>query len=209
MSFFMVFYKQLSAFWTNLISNCDPKRKPEKIGDTMNKKTMYLIVAVLVIVIIVAGAAAYILMNNGGGGTNATPTPAPTTAPTVVGASSLQFTVDETTNGANQVIYNFAVKNFNASNEMLRVDIPSANYSLVVKLADSTSFSSVDNGATWIAGDFVTDAGFATTLNNYVTELANWNGHDATYSYTAGQISNVISAIHVNPPLEDSLFATS
>ena len=91
----------------------------------MNKNTMYIIVAVLVIVIIVAGAAAYILMNNNGnGGTNATPTPSPTTAPTVVGASSLQFTVDETTNGATPVTYNYAVKNFNASNEMLRVDIP-------------------------------------------------------------------------------------
>jgi hypothetical protein len=179
----------------------------------MNKKTMYLIVAVLVIVIIVAGAAAYILMNNGNGGTNATPTPAPTTAPTVVGASSLQFTVQETTSGTSPVTYDYAVKNFNASNQMLRVDIPggaAGNYSYIIKLADSTSYLSVDNGVTWTSSDFATDAtNFGTLLNNYVIELANWNGHDATYSYTAGQISNVISALHVNPPLEDSLFATS
>jgi hypothetical protein len=179
----------------------------------MNKKNMYLILAVLVIVIIIAGAAAYVLMNNNGdGGTNATPTPLPTTVPTVVGASSLQFTVQETTSGGSPVTYNYAVKNFNASNEMLRVDIPggsAGNYSYIIKLADSTSFLSIDGGATWTASDFGTDASFATSLNNYVTELANWNGHDATYSYTAGQISNVISALHVNPPLEDSLFATS
>ena len=173
---------------------------------------MYIIVAVLVIVIIVAGAAAYILMGNGGGGTSATPTPAPTTAPTVVGASSLQFIVQETTSGGSPVTYNFAVKNFNASNEMIRIDIPggsAGNYSYIIKLADSTSFLSIDNGATWTASSFGTDASFATSLNNYVTELANWNGHDATFTYTAGQITNVISALHVNPDLSDSLFATS
>jgi hypothetical protein len=95
---------------------------------------------------------------------------------------------------------------------MLRVDIPggsAGNYSYIIKLADSTSFLSIDNGVHWTASNFGTDASFATNLNNYVTELANWNGHDASFSYTAGQISNVISAIHVNPALEDSLFATS
>jgi uncharacterized protein YpmB len=179
----------------------------------MNKKTMYLIVAALVIVIIIAGAAAYVLMNNGGGGTtNPTTTPSPTPAPSVLSATSLQFTVQETTSGGSPVTYNYAVKNFNASNEMLRVDIPGGsdgNYSYIIKLADSTSFFSMDNGATWTASDFLSDVSFATFLNDYVTELANWNGHDATFSYSVGEISNVISAIHVDPPLEDSLFATS
>jgi hypothetical protein len=178
----------------------------------MNKKTMYAIVAVIVIVIIIAGAAAYILMGNGGGTTNATPTPAPTTTPTVVGASSLQFTVDETTSGGSPVTYNYAVKNFNASNEMLRVDIPggsAGNYSYIIKLADSTSYLSADNGVTWTASDFATDAAFATSLNDYVTALVSWNGHDATYTYTAGSITNVISALHINPDLSDSMFATS
>lgn len=178
----------------------------------MNKQTTYIIVAVLVIVIIIAGAAAYLLMNNGGnGGTTATPTPTP--APlSVVGATSLQFTVDETTSGGSPVTYNYATRNFNSSTAEIRVDIPAGeagNFSYIVKLADSTSFISMDNGATWAASDFATDAAYATLLNDYVTALYSWNGHDATYTYTAGQITNVISAIHVDPVLPDSLFATS
>ena len=178
----------------------------------MNKQTTYIIVAVLVIVIIIAGAAAYILMNNGGnGGTNATPTPTP--APlSVVGATSLQFTVVETTSGGSPVTYNYATRNFNASNEEIRVDIPggeAGNFSFIVKLADSTSFISMDNGATWTASDFGTDAAYATSLNDYVTALYSWNGHDETYTYSVGEITNVISAIHVDPVLPDSLFATS
>ena len=176
----------------------------------MNKKTIYIIVAVLVIIIIIAGAAVY-LLGIGGIGGQPTPTPTPTPA-TVVGATSLQFTVDETTSGGSPVTYNYAVRNFNASNEELRVDIPggsAGNYSYIIKLSDSTSFLSLDNGVTWTASTFATDANFATLLNDYVTNLYNWNGQDATYTYTSGSITNAISAIHVNPTLADSLFATS
>ena len=176
----------------------------------MNKKTIYIIVAVLVIIIIIAGAAVY-LLGIGGIGGQPTPTPTPTPA-TVVGATSLQFTVDETTSGGSPVTYNYAVRNFNASNEELRVDIPggsAGNYSYIIKLSDSTSFLSLDNGVTWTASTFATDANFATLLNDYVINLYNWNGQDATYTYTSGSITNAISAIHVNPTLADSLFATS
>jgi uncharacterized protein YxeA len=175
----------------------------------MNKKTIYIIVAVLVIIII-AAAAAYMYTTPGGGG-EATPTPTATPL-TVVGATSLQFTVDETTSGGSPVTYDYAVRNFNASNEELRVDIPggsAGNYSYIIKLVDSTSFLSIDNGVTWTASDFATDAAFATFLNDYVTALYNWNGHDATYTYTSGDITNVISALHINPTLPDSMFATS
>ncbi|MCW4003527.1 MAG: hypothetical protein NWE95_06410 [Candidatus Bathyarchaeota archaeon] len=172
----------------------------------MNKKTIYIIVAVLVVVIVVAGAA-ILLMNGGfGGEPTATPTPTPTS---VVGATTLQFTVEETTNGA-VVIYDYAVKNVNASNEIIRVDIPAGNASYIINLGESKSFVSMDNGATWSASDFATDSNFAVIFNDYLTNLVNWNGHDATYSFTAqGGASVVISAIHVNPPLEDSMFATS
>jgi hypothetical protein len=178
----------------------------------MNKQTTYIIVAVVAIVIIIAGAAAYVLMNNGGSsGTNATPTPTP--APlSVAGATSLQFTVEETTSGGSPVTYNYATRNFNSTTEEIRVDIPggsAGNYSFIVKLADSTSFMSLDNGVTWTASSFATDAAYATALNDYVTALYNWNGHDATYTYTSGTKTNVISAIHVNPSLPNSLFATS
>ncbi|MCW3995161.1 MAG: hypothetical protein NWE98_03305 [Candidatus Bathyarchaeota archaeon] len=176
----------------------------------MNKKTIYIIVAVIVIIIIVAAAAAFVFLGTGGG---PSPTPTPTTTPvSVVGATSLQFTVDETTQtsgGPVQVIYNYATRNFNQSNEELRVDIPASNYSIIVKLADSTSYRSTDNGATWTAGVFNEDVAFASLLNDYVTQLYNWNGHDATYTYTVGDITNVISAIHVNPTLPDSMFTAT
>ena len=176
----------------------------------MNKKTIYIIVAVLIVMIVVA-AAAILLMNNGGGG-GTTPTPTPTAAPTltVVGASTLEFSVAETTNGA-LVTYNFAVKNVNTTTEVLRMDIPGGsvgNYSYIINLGDSTSYLSLDKGTTWTASDFNTDSSYIVAFADYVSNLVNWDGHAATYSYTASNgASIVISAIHVNPTLADSIFA--
>ena len=179
------------------------KRSTEKFGDSMNKKTIYIIVAVLIVVIVVAGAAAFLLMGT---------TPTPTPVPTVVGATTLQFSVNETTNGA-LVTFNFAAKDVNTTNEVLRLDIPGGslgNYSYIINLATSTSFFSADNGATWTASDFATDSSFVVLFADYQTNLVNWNGNDATYSYTATSgASIVIYDISVNPTLADSLFATS
>ncbi len=176
----------------------------------MNKKTMYLIVAVLVIVIIVAGAAAYILMGNGGGGTTPTTTPSPTPAPTVVDANSLQFSVTETTNGA-ALNYNFAAKNVNTTSEVMRMDIlggSSGNYSYIINLATSTSYLKINDGA-WTASDFNTDSAYIVAFSDYQAALINWNGNDATYTYSTATASIVISAIQVNPTLPDTLFSTS
>lgn len=175
----------------------------------MKKQTMYIIVAVLVIVIVVAGAAAYLLMNNGNGGTGATPTPTPEPTPTVVDATTLQFSVAETTSGVT-LNYNFAAKNVNTTTEVLRMDIIDAagNYSYIIDLGASTSFTKVNDGA-WAASNFATDSAYIVTFSDHQTALINWNGHDATYTYTSGDKSNVISAIHVNPTLADSLFATN
>lgn len=178
----------------------------------LNKKTIYIIVAVLVVVIIIAGAA-YILSNSGNGGTTS-PTPTPTPTVSVVDATTLQFSVNETTNGA-LVTYNYAAKNVNTTSEVLRLDIPGGsvgNYSYIINLSTSTSSFSTDNGATWIASDFNTDStAYIVAFSDYQTNLVNWNGHDESYSYTAASngASIVIYAIHVNPTLADSLFATS
>ena len=169
---------------------------------------IYVVVAVLVIVIVGAGAYIYTYYGNGGT-TDPTPTPTPVS---VAGATSLQFTVDETTSGGSPVTYNYATRNFNATNEELRLDIPggeAGNYTYIVKIGDSTSYFSADNGVTWTASDFSLDSDFVVLLNDYVIKLGNWNGQDATYTYTSGDITNVISAIQVNPTLEDSFFATS
>ena len=175
----------------------------------MNKNTIYIIVAVLVVVIIIAGVAAYVYMNpggtNGGG-----PTPTPTPPPTVVGATTLKFSVNETTNGA-LVTYKFAIKDVNTTNEMIRMDLIVGDniYGYIIKVDSSTSFTSTDNGVTWTASDFATDSAFVTLARDSWTACVNWNGSDATYSYTATSgASIVIYDISVNPTLADSLFAT-
>ncbi len=89
----------------------------------MKKSIIYAVVAVIVVVLIVGVAAVLLLNNNPGNGGGTTPTPTPTPA-TIVGASTVQFSVNETANGAT-VIYNFACKNYNSTTEEIRVDIPS------------------------------------------------------------------------------------
>jgi hypothetical protein len=192
-----------------LIFNLKLKRKTE-FGDSMKKSTTYIVVAVVIVIIIIAAAAAYVYMNPSEGG--ATPTPTATATPlSVVGATSLQFDVQESPGTETALNYTYSTKNFNATNELLRVDIPASNYILVVNLEDSTSASSTDGGATWTAGNFNEDAAFASLLNDYVTVLQNdWDGHSDSVNYTnIGGNSGIITAIHVNPTLEDSYFATS
>ncbi len=184
---------------------------PEKIGDSMNKKNMYIIVAVLVIVIIIAGVAAYVFLNNGGGGTtNPTTTPSPTPAPSVVDASTLQFKVNETTNGQ-LVSYAFAGKNVNTTSEVLRMDIlggSAGNYSYIINLGTQKSDLKINDGA-WASSDFNTDSSYIVAFADYQTALINWTGQQS-YSYTAPSgASIVIFDIQVNPTLNDSLFATS
>ena len=180
----------------------------------MNKKTIYIIVAVLVVIIIIAGAAAYILMNNnGGGGTNATPTPAPTSVPTVVGASTLQINVNETSS-AGTVTYMFSAKNMNTTTLVVRMDIlggSAGNYTYIVDTSAQKASSNINSGATWTSDDWPTDyAMVITPFNNYVTQLAdNWNGSDLTYTYTASTGTILIYNICPNPTLPTSLFATS
>lgn len=176
----------------------------------MNKNTTYIIVAVIVVVIIVAGVAAFLLMNNGGG--EPTPTATPTASPVAVAdATSLLFTVNEAPDTANALVYTYAVNNFNKSDEILRVDIPAANYILVVNLADSTSASSADGGATWTAGDFNTDVSFATLLNDYATTLeTSWDGTSASVNYTdSNGVSGTLTDMHVNPTFEADYFKMS
>ena len=169
---------------------------------------MYIIVAVLVVVIIIAGAAAYVLSTNSGSSNNTSPTPTPAPA-SVVNASTLQFVVNETTNGAN-VTYNFTAKNVNTTTLVLRVDIPggsSGNYSYILDVSQQKSWLSTDNGVTWTASVYNTDwETFGLKWYNYSNALVMWNGVDQTYTYDA---STLIYCIAVNPTLPASEFATS
>jgi hypothetical protein len=168
----------------------------------MNKRTMYIIVAVLVIVIVVAGAAAFVLLN---------PTPTPTAVASVVGATSLQFSVNETTNGA-LVTYNFAGNNVNTSSLMLRVDIPggsAGNYSYILSVSQQKSWDKVNDGA-WTEGNYTADwETFGAAWYSHVNEnLGNWNG-TGDYTYTSGNSSYTIYNIVVNATIPDSTFQTS
>jgi hypothetical protein len=172
---------------------------------------MYIIVAVLVIIIVVAGAAAYYLMNNNGnGGTNATPTPTP--VPTVVGASTLQFSVADSSG----VIYNYAIKGIawnasapNTANAAIRIDIPggsAGNYTYIINAATMSASSTLDNGVTWTADTFATDwTQWSPMFNGYLTDLVGYDGHAVTFTANG----NTFSAIHINPTLDDATYFTA
>jgi hypothetical protein len=171
----------------------------------MNKKTIYIVVAVIVVVLIVAVAGVMLLNNGGNDGTpNTTPTPAPAT---VVGANTLQFSVNDSAAG---VIYQYASKNFNSSTEVIRVDMnlgAAGNYSYIIDTGAQNSFVSMDNGATWTAStDFAGDCeNYAAPLHTYVDAIAaSGNTADLAYSSTIS-----IYCIAVNPTIADSFFATS
>jgi hypothetical protein len=173
----------------------------------MNKKTIYIVVAVLVVVIVVAAAGILLMNNNNGGTTNPTPTPAPAT---VVGASSVQFNVNETT-GTSTVPYEFACKNFNTSTEIIRVDLlmgAAGNYTYVMDAHTQTSKMSTDNGTTWATSTFATDwQTYGTIFTNNVDKLvAAGNTNDLTY--TSGTTTVNIFCVAVNQAA-DSLFETS
>ncbi len=172
----------------------------------MNKKTIYIVVAVIVVVLIVGVAGVMLLNNNGNNGTNPTPTPTPAPSATVVGASTVQFSVNETTNGA-IVTYNFACKNFNTSTEVIRVDIPSStgNYSYIINAGEQKSWS--NTAGTWVK-DSTFDSSFATAFTNYTHKLATaGNTNDLTYTTDTGSIT--IYCVTVNQSIAASVFATS
>jgi hypothetical protein len=174
----------------------------------LNKKTIYIVVAVLVIIIVVA-AAAILLMGNNGGTPDATPTPTP--APqSVVDAETLVFNVAETTDGIT-LDYAFASKNVNTTTQVVRMDLFSdtANYSYIIDVGAQTSFVSTDNGATWSESHFDDDSAYVVAFADYQVALVNWDGHSETYSFTAEDGRDiVISAIHVNAPLDDETYFT-
>ncbi|MCX6644468.1 MAG: hypothetical protein NT043_04610, partial [Candidatus Bathyarchaeota archaeon] len=153
----------------------------------MNKKTMYIIVAVLVVVIVIAGVAAFVLLNNSGNGGTTQPV-------SVVGATTVQFSVNETTGGA-KVTYNFAGNNVNTSSLMLRIDIPggaSGNYSYILSVSQQKSWDKVNDGA-WTEGNYTADWGtWGAAWYSYVNEnLVNWSG-TGDYTYTSGTNSYTI-----------------
>jgi hypothetical protein len=167
----------------------------------MNKKTIYAIVAVIVVVLVV-GVTGVLLLNNNNGNNETTPTPTPT-PDTVVDASTVQFSVNETTNGAT-VTYLFACKNFNSSTELIRVDIPSdaGNYSYILNAGEQKSWSNV--AGTWAQDSTFDPSSFAMAFTNYANKLAD-QGNINDLTYTDGS-TYTIYCVAVNQSILDSTF---
>jgi hypothetical protein len=176
----------------------------------MNKKTIYLVVAVIVVVIVIGAAGVLLLNNNGNTTTDSTPTPAPSA--TVVGATSVQFSVNETTTSTGDIVgYTFKCKDFNTSTEVIRADlcISGANYSYILDAGQEKSWASTDGGATWTASTFASDwTSYGTLFNTFVNKLADaGNTNDLTYTTDTTSVS--IYCVVVNSTIDSSVFATS
>ena len=178
---------------------------------TMNKKTIYIVVAVIVVVLIV-GVAGVLLLNGGiGGTTDATASPTPTPSVTVSDATGIQFSVNQTTGGV-VVAYGYTCKNLNAADEAVRVDmcLAEGNYSYIVDLGAQKSYSSTDGGATWTATTFADDCtNYVTPFHAIVDKLVANSNSGADYSYTADGSTYDVYCIVVNPTIATSVFATS
>jgi hypothetical protein len=172
----------------------------------LNKKTMYIVVAVIVVILIV-GVAGVMLLNNNGNTTTPTATPTPAPEATIIGASTLQFNVDDSSAA---VFYTYKAKNFNTSTEVLRVDMnlgAAGNYSYIIDLGQGKSWASTNAGVTWTAStDFAGDCtNYATPYYSYVAKIAE-QGNTADFAYSS---TIAISGIVVNPTLADSVFTVS
>jgi outer membrane lipoprotein-sorting protein len=178
----------------------------EEIGDLMNKKTMYGIVAAIVIVVVViAVAGAYVLMNNGGGAGNSA---------NVASATSLQYTISATnSSGASQGSYVFYAKDAGTSNMKMRIEFTNADGATAIYIVNGAEQKAwVSNNGVW--ADVSTS--YSTVWDSwnsqwtaYKNSLSAWSG-TGDYVYTDSSGNSVkISNISVNPTLDDSLFSHS
>jgi hypothetical protein len=179
----------------------------------MNKKTIYLVVAV-VVVILVVGVAGVMLLGGNNGTTNPTATPTAAPSATVSEATSIQFSVTETTTASGDVVnYEFACKDLNTANEKMRIDMDLGSSGAFIYIVDTgaqKSWLSMDDGATWTESVFADDCtAYGTLLHNFVDKLVAESNTGADLSYTTDTASIAISCIAVNPTLEDSLFTAS
>ncbi len=176
----------------------------------MNKKTIYIVVAVIVVIIVV-GAAGVLLLNGNNGTTNPTVTPTPKPSVPVSNATSIQFSMNQTT-GDVVVGYTYTCKNLNAADEAVRVDmcLAEGNYSYIVDLGAQKSYASTDGGATWTATTFADDCtNYVTPFHAIIDQLVANDDSGADYSYTANGSTNDVYCIVVNPTIASSVFATS
>ena len=171
----------------------------------MNKNTIYII-AVLLVVIIAASTAVILLNNN----------PSPnkqTTAVNIADASTLQFTVNDTSQGTTTP-YQFTGINMGTANLTIRVDLPScnpggANYTYVFNAGTRSAWNKTSD-ASWMTDNFNNAWPlWGNMWSGYVSKLDVWYS-TTTYSYTASNgDAIIIFDIRVNPTVPNSTFQTS
>jgi hypothetical protein len=171
----------------------------------MNKNTIYIIAVLLVVIIAVS--AAVVLLNN-----NSNPNKQ-TTAVNIVDASSLQFTVNDTSQGTTTP-YQFTGINIGKANLTIRVDLPScnpggANYTYVFNAGTQSAWNKTSDAA-WMTDNFNNAWPlWGNMWSGYLSKLDAWNS-TATYSYTASNgDAIIIFDIRVNPTIPNSTFQTS
>lgn len=162
----------------------------------LNKKTIYLVVAVLVVVLVVAVAAYMLLYQPGGSTTNPTPTPTPEPV-AVADATSLQFTVEDSTGQ-----YRYSAMNIGSETQLaIEYLDEAAGFSIIINGTTHTAFS--DMTGTWTEDDFQTtwDQWYP-VFEGYVDSLAHWTEGE----YTSEDGTTRIFDIQVNSTLDESCF---
>lgn len=177
----------------------------------MSKKTLYIAVAAIVVILIVGVAGVMLLNKPSGGDTQPTPTPAPVA---VSEATSIQFAVNETnTQTGDVVIYQFAAKNLNADNEVLRVDMDlgqAGKFSYIVDKGQEKSWVTMDEGVTWSESTYADDlANYAALMHSYIDKIIAEGDNTEDVCYTTDTASILITCIVTNPTLSDDLFTVS
>jgi len=165
----------------------------------MNKNLIYALVAIVVIIVVVAVAGSYVLMNNGSEETA-----------TVANAKNLQFDVNVTYQGT-ATLSQFAAKNLNTSDMMMRIDMTGngqSNYTYIFKSEDTTAWQAIDGNWTDVSSTYnnLMSSGPAAQWVTHVDALSNWSGTgDCTYTDSAGTTYTIYNVV-INPTLADSLF---
>lgn len=178
-----------------------PPTSPTTSAPKINRKTMIALgVIVIIVVAIVAGV---ILATRGGGGGS---------GGDVAGASSLQFSADETAGGV-KTTYTYSAKNIGTSDAMLRIEWTTSG-------ADNIYIINGAQKQAWIYGD-----GVWTNYSDYYSEYwSDWNStftgitnsfashlSGSGYTYTDPSTGDTVRIynVSVNPSLPDSLFEHS
>jgi hypothetical protein len=161
----------------------------------MNKKMIYIVVAVIVVVLVVGVAGVMLLNNNGNNGnTDPTPTPGPIA---VADATSLQFSVEDSTG-----TYIYYADNIGSETQLAISYVDeTAGFTIIMNGTAHTANSNMTG--TWAEDDFQTtwDQWYP-LFEGYVDSLAHWTEGE----WTSEDGTTRIFDISVNPELDDSCF---